>query len=201
VTPRFSWTRRRLVSLGLLLVLCAVVVYVADPARFRGLSTRLIAMSAATPARSHQQYVYQPNSLTASAGKVDDARPLRPGAIVLGTWRAGPDGLSTNSAPTSVTLTLYLYGPFSSAEARTQTQEGAEGRMQALERPLSPPGPVPAMTSASTTTDTWSSSDQIALLALAPELRPGLYFVEEVAHAPGAWATVSQTRLTLASVV
>jgi hypothetical protein len=197
--PRSSWTRHRLVSLGLLLVLSAVVLSVADPALFRGLSTRLIARSEAMPAQSHQQYIYQPYSLTVSAGKVDDARPLHPGDIVLGTWRADPNGLSTNSAPTPVTLTLYLYGPFASAEARLQAQEGGEGRMWALERPLPPPGPVPALTSVSTRTDTWSSSDQIARLELAPELRPGLYFVEVVAHAPGAWATISQTRLTLAS--
>jgi len=38
---RSSWTRRRLVTLGLILVSCAAVVSVADPAFVSGLFARL----------------------------------------------------------------------------------------------------------------------------------------------------------------
>jgi hypothetical protein len=82
---RSFWTRRRLVTLGLIMVLCAVVVYVADPALFSGLSTRFIANSGGTPARGHQQYEYNLNSLATSAGAADDDHPLHPGDTVLGT--------------------------------------------------------------------------------------------------------------------
>jgi hypothetical protein len=199
---RSSWTRRRLVTLGLLLVLCAAVVSVADPTFVSGLFARLPTGSVPRAARSHQQYHYDLSGLTTSgrttsAGAAYDDQSLHPGDTVLGTWRATPAGVSTSSAPTPVTLTIYLYGPFTSTEARTQAQEGVRARMKALVFSQPSPGPEPAMTDF-TSTDTWSGASQIATLVLARDVRAGLYFLEAVAHARGGWATASQTRVILA---
>jgi hypothetical protein len=49
-----------------------------------------------------------------------------------------------------------------------------------------------------TVTDTWSGASQIATLVLARDLRPGLYFIEAVAHGGGGWATALPTRVILA---
>jgi hypothetical protein len=196
---RSYWTRRRIATVGLIVVLCAVIVSVTDPSLVGGLLTRLVGNSATTPAKAHQEYEYTLIGLSSGASAVKDGYLLHPGDSVIATWRAMPHGLSTNSLPRPVSLTLYLYGPFVSASARSRAQDGVRDRINAIISSQTLPGVEPVIVGDPGFTDTWINSTRIATFTLPGDLRPGLYFFEEIAYARGGWATVSQTAITVTS--
>ncbi len=192
---RSYWTRRRVATLGLIVALCVLVVYVADPSLFRlptAPSDR--AIGAGKPA--HQEYTYADFSLsTENGGKADNAL-LRPGEKLVGVWRPHSDHVSTSNAPAQVTLTLSLYGPFATDAERQQFRDAARERVIALEN-FQRPGTIPAGAAEPTQTNTWISVPVVANLGLGDDLRPGLYVVEEIAIAPGLWSFTSQTAITV----
>jgi hypothetical protein len=185
--------------LGLIVVLFAVVLYVAEPSLFQ-LPTAPFDRSIGAGTPAHQEYVFSDFSLTTEDGGKADNALLHPGENMVGVWRARPDHISTSNAPVQVTLTLYLYGSFATDAERQQFRDAYRERVIALENFQEPQGTLPAGSALPVQTNTWSSVPWITNLRLGDDVKPGLYVVEQIALAPGLWSFTSQTAITVASV-
>lgn len=123
-----------------------------------------------TPRPLHQTYAYLPGPLTVNG--VPYARQTKPGGTLSVTWMARADAQSADVTP--VTLSLLVYGPFTSSTDLDQAMH--LGGVGATPVPVSQLAIDPFAVAPPVRTDTWTTIPFTTTLHLPASMPAGRYY-------------------------